>query len=191
MNNVWNPWCRRFRSSVACVALLVAGCSGSSLPGLKPYRIDIQQGNAVTQQMVAKLKPGMTRAQVRFALGTPLLVDPFRSDRWDYVYYYERPGAPREYRHVVVVFKDDRLERLEGDVVPAGADGEGALSIDKPEAVPGAASAAPKNESAAAARSAQEPPPATGESSTNDQPPSPAPAEERGFFGRMLDSLGF
>jgi len=159
MNTVRDPWRSRAHAGAVCVALLIAGCSNwSSLPGLKAYRIDIQQGNAVTQEMVGKLKPGMTRSQVRFALGTPLVVDPFRKDRWDYVYYYDKDGVPREYRHVVVLFKDDRLERLEGDVVPPGAGGKGALSIDKPGAAPGAES---------------------------------APAEERGFFGRILDSLGF
>ena len=54
---------------------------------LKPYKIDVQQGNFLDQEMVAKLKPGMTRSQVRFLLGTPLIADPFHPDRWDYVYY--------------------------------------------------------------------------------------------------------
>src|SRR3954471_23306104 len=73
--------------------LLLAGCSRVPiLPGLTPYRMDIQQGNYVTQDMVGKLKPGMSRAQVRFALGTPLVVDPFHSDRWDYVYVMEKRG---------------------------------------------------------------------------------------------------
>ncbi len=151
--------------------------------------MDIQQGNAVTQEMVAKLKPGMTRAQVQFALGTPLLVDPFRTDRWDYVYYFEKPGAPREYRHVVVVFKGDRLERLEGDVVPSGAEGKGALSIDKPAAAPGGASSSATG-SAAAAQSDQGPP-AADPSGATDKPAVNAPAEERGFFGRIFDWLGF
>ncbi len=190
MNTVRNPWRSRARTTAICAALLVAGCSGSSsLPGLKAYRMDIQQGNAVTQEMVAKLKPGMTRAQVQFALGTPLLVDPFRTDRWDYVYYFEKPGAPREYRHVVVVFKGERLERLEGDVVPSGAEGKGALSIDKPAASPGGASSSATG-SAAAAQSDQGPP-AADPSDATDKPAVNAPAEERGFFGRIFDSLGF
>jgi outer membrane protein assembly factor BamE len=192
MNTVRNRWRSRAHSGVICITLLVAGCSASSsLPGFKAYRIDIQQGNAVTQEMVAKLKPGMTRAQVRFALGTPLIVDPFRSDRWDYVYYYDKPGAPRESRHVVVIFKGDRLERLEGDVVPSGVDGKGTLGIDKPAAASGAASPAAKTGSGAAAQSEQEASTAAGQSSTSDKPGNPAPAGERGFFGRMLDSPGF
>ncbi|HXF65751.1 MAG TPA: outer membrane protein assembly factor BamE, partial [Burkholderiales bacterium] len=63
-----------------------------TLPTLAPYKMDIQQGNVVTQEMISKLRPGMTRSQVRFALGTPLVVDPFRTNRWDYVYLYEKAG---------------------------------------------------------------------------------------------------
>jgi outer membrane protein assembly factor BamE len=193
MNAVRNLWRNPVRSSVVCVALFIAGCDVSSwIPTtLKPYRIDIQQGNAITPKMAAKLKPGMTRAQVRFALGTPLLVDPFRSDRWDYVYYYDKPGAPREHRHIVVVFKGDRLERLEGDVVPSGAGGKGALSIDKPVAAPSTGSAASKTESAATAQSAKDEPTTTGQSRKKDKPAEPAPAEEGGFFGRKPSSIGF
>ena len=85
---------------------------------VSPYRIDIQQGNVVTQEMVAKLKPGMTRSQVRFALGSPLIVDPFRTDRWDYVYTYQKQGKDIETRRLVVVFQDDKLLRIEGEALP-------------------------------------------------------------------------
>ena len=91
------------------------------LPGLSPYRIDIQQGNVVTQDMVAKLAPGMTRQQVRFVLGTPPIVDPFRRDRWDYVYYLDKGGKVVEHRHLILLFEGDTLKRIEGDVVPAGS----------------------------------------------------------------------
>jgi outer membrane protein assembly factor BamE len=112
---------------ILMITLLLAGCSNvPMLPTLQPYKIEIQQGNYVTQDMVAKLKPGMSRSQVRFALGTPLIVDPFRTDRWDYVYMLHRQGSLVEQRQVTVVFKGDVLERIEGDVVagaaaPAGA----------------------------------------------------------------------
>lgn len=103
-------------------ALLLAGCSYvPSIPFIGAHRIDIQQGNYVTQDMVNKLKPGMTRSQVRFALGTPLVADPFHPDRWDYVYVYESKGRLVAKRRVVVVFKNDVLERIEGDVTPADA----------------------------------------------------------------------
>ena len=82
--------------------------------------MEIQQGNFVSQDMVSKLKPGMTREQVRFVLGTPLVADMFHADRWDYVFYREIPRKPREERRVSVFFENDRLARVEGDVVPEG-----------------------------------------------------------------------
>jgi outer membrane protein assembly factor BamE len=113
--------------AIALLALIIAGCT--YVPLLTPYKFDIQQGNVVTQEMIARLKPGMTRAQVRFTLGTPLVVDPFRADRWDYVFVYMKQGVVTEQRRIMVVFKDDKLDRIEGDVVPASA---GKPSADKP-----------------------------------------------------------
>ena len=105
---------------ILILTLLLAGCGNMpALPSLQPYKIDIQQGNHVTQDMIAKLKPGMSRSQVRFALGTPLLVDPFRTDRWDYVYTYQKQGKLTEQRTVTVVFRGEQLDRIEGDVVAA------------------------------------------------------------------------
>ena len=112
---------------LAAVAALAAGCAKVPvLPGLEPYRIDIPQGNYVTQDMVEKLKPGMTRSQVRFALGTPLVVDSFRTDRWDYFYMLHKAGQLAERRLVTVVFKGDELLRIEGDVVAAPSRASGA-----------------------------------------------------------------
>ncbi|MBY0265605.1 MAG: outer membrane protein assembly factor BamE [Burkholderiales bacterium] len=111
------------RTIAASVLLAVAGCSNvPMLPTLKPYRIDIQQGNYISQDMLVKLKPGMSRSQVRFALGTPLVVDPFRNDRWDYFYMLHKAGALSERRVVTVIFKGDELLRIEGDVVPAASE---------------------------------------------------------------------
>jgi outer membrane protein assembly factor BamE len=84
------------------------------LPGLSAHRIDIQQGNYVTQEMVDRIKPGMSRSQVRFGLGTPLVVDPFHPDRWDYVYVLQKSGRVVEKRRIVAVFEEDKLLRLEG-----------------------------------------------------------------------------
>jgi outer membrane protein assembly factor BamE len=101
---------------------LLAGCKQvPMLPTLTPYKIDVQQGNYVNQEMVAKLKPGMTRSQVRFILGTPLVVDPFRTDRWDYVYLLKKGGEVMEQRRIAVIFEQDKLKRIEGDVVAAGS----------------------------------------------------------------------
>ena len=114
------------------LAALLAGCQSFSVPNIiSPYKIDIQQGNYVTQDMVAKLKPGMSRSQVRFALGTPLVADPFHPDRWDYIYVLNKKGHLIEQRRIVVVFKDEKLVRIEGDVVPA-RDAESAQADPKP-----------------------------------------------------------
>jgi outer membrane protein assembly factor BamE len=103
-----------------CLVFLLGGCSGVPvLPGITPHKMDIQQGNYVTQDMVAKLKPGMSKAQVRFALGTPLVVDPFHAERWDYVYILQKRGKIVEQRRLIVLFENEKLLRLEGDVTPA------------------------------------------------------------------------
>ena len=108
--------------AIAALVLLVAACGWMpTLPMLSPYKMDIQQGNIVTQEMVAKLQPGMTRSQVRFALGTPLVADMFHADRWDYVYRLEKGGRMVEERKLVAVFSGDKLLRIEGDVIPAAA----------------------------------------------------------------------
>ena len=91
------------------------------IPGVTPYKIDIQQGNFISQDVVGLLKPGMSKDQVKQMLGTPLLTDIFHADRWDYVYWRERPGQKREQRKLTVYFEDGKLNRLDGDVVSAGA----------------------------------------------------------------------
>jgi outer membrane protein assembly factor BamE len=103
---------------LSLVVLLSAGCrSVPMLPGITAYKIDIQQGNVITRDMLDKLQPGMTRSQVRFVLGTPLLVDPFRTDRWDYIYIMNRKGALVEQRQLKVYFQEDKMLRYEGDTV--------------------------------------------------------------------------
>lgn len=101
------------RALALALLLPLAGCGW-----LAPYRIDIQQGNFVSQEMVAQLKRGMTQDQVRFVLGTPLVTDIFHAERWDYVYVLDRPGQPRVQRRLSVFFEDGRLARLDGDVTP-------------------------------------------------------------------------
>jgi len=100
-------------------ALLLAGCSNTPdiTSRLSPYRIDVRQGNYVTQDMVAKLKPGMSRDQVRFALGTPLVADMFHADRWDYVYRFQPGRGEPQLRRLVVFFEEGKLARVGGDVV--------------------------------------------------------------------------
>jgi outer membrane protein assembly factor BamE len=91
-------------------ALWAGGCS------LKPYKIDIQQGNVVTQEMVSKLRQGMTRSQVKFVMGTPLVADPFHPERWDYFYKFDKGGQAREERRLTLLFEADKLSRVLGDV---------------------------------------------------------------------------
>lgn len=105
--------------TIVSLLLLLSGCStyegGFKLPGV--YRIDIQQGNVIEQEMLDKLKPGMDQNQVRFIMGTPAMVDPFHNDRWDYVYTFSKGGAQREQRHVILYFENDKLAYVDGDVV--------------------------------------------------------------------------
>lgn len=94
--------------------LALAGCS---FPGV--YKIDIQQGNVVTQDMIDQLRPGMTRKQVRFIMGNPLLTDTFHANRWDYLYSIQPGGGQRLQERVSVNFSaDDQLVGLSGDFMP-------------------------------------------------------------------------
>lgn len=111
--------------TVLTIAIVLAGCSFDKLAsGIQPYRIDVRQGNYIDQEMVSQLKKGMTRDQVRFVLGTPLVVDPFRTDRWDYVYLFQPGRGEGQRRTVSVFFVDERLDRVDGDVAAAGSGGE-------------------------------------------------------------------
>jgi outer membrane protein assembly factor BamE len=109
---------------LALGALALGGCKSldEHLPTWRSfgvYKIDINQGNYLSQDMVDKLKVGMTQPQVRQLLGTPLVNSPFRSDRWDYVYEYTRQGQVIEHRNFTVYFADGKLARWEGDTMPA------------------------------------------------------------------------
>ena len=112
--------------AAAVVVLASAGlgaCSTSgALHAITPYKIDIIQGNFVSKEMVAALKPGMSKDQVGEVLGTPLLVSVFHADRWDYVFSLKRQGLEPQSRRLTVFFKDDRLERHEGDTMPTEAE---------------------------------------------------------------------
>lgn len=98
-----------FRIVVLCACFALSSCF------LRPYRIDVQQGNYIDKEMIAQLKPGMTRAQVRFILGTPLIADPFNPDRWDYLYIDRPAGRLKDVRRLTVFFEEDRLKRALSD----------------------------------------------------------------------------
>lgn len=93
------------------VATLLCGCV---------YRMNIQQGNYLEGRTVDQLQVGMTRSQVRYLLGTPMVPDAFDKERWDYLYYFKRGRMHRpEERHLIVWFKDDKVARFERNNVPA------------------------------------------------------------------------
>ncbi|MFU1908125.1 outer membrane protein assembly factor BamE [Bordetella hinzii] len=98
------------------LAAALAGCSSSKW-GF-PYRADMQQGNWITREQVALLQPGMSREQVRFALGSPTLTSVLHADRWDYPYYFKPGYGKAEERHFTVFFENDRLVRWTGDEQP-------------------------------------------------------------------------
>lgn len=106
--------------------LALAGCS---FPGV--YKIDIQQGNVVTQDMINQLRPGMTRRQVRFIMGNALLTDTFHPNRWDYLYSLQPGGGERQQERVSVFFNEnDQLISLSGDFKPGVSRDEAILGKD-------------------------------------------------------------
>ncbi len=163
------------RALAATASLLLVSCGSARLPVpevLTPYRIEIQQGNFVSQEMVSQLKPGMSKDQVRFVMGTPLITDSFHADRWDYVFRRQKANSRElEQRKLALFFEDGKLKRIEGDVTPAAA-----LST-KPAAQ--TASEAPKPASAADKPAAAPVPPGDGK------------RQEKGWWERLKDKVGF
>ena len=122
---------------LVAAAALSTGCASRQVSDsffglITPYRIDIVQGNAVTKEQAAAVKPGMPRAQVREILGSPMLTDIFHADRWDYVFTIKRPGTEPQRRSVVAYFKGDALERLEAPDLPSEREFVAAISQVKP-----------------------------------------------------------
>ena len=143
----------------------MAGCS--SVPRIvNEYKIDVQQGNVLTQDMVSQLKPGLTKDQVRFVLGTPMLMDMFHANRWDYVYRLQKGSTGDvEMRKFSTFFDaDGKLIRVAGDVTAAQASD---------------ASAEPESQS----REID-----LGSVSADTIAP---PIEDKGFSGKMMESVGF
>ena len=101
------------------LTVLIAASLAAAACGPFVYKIDVQQGNVVTQEAVSQLKPGMTKAEVRQALGTPLLADVFHANRWDYYFSTAKGGRARERTVLSLYFKDEKLVQIEGDVKPA------------------------------------------------------------------------
>ena len=127
----------RALAAIAALFLVSCGSGRLAMPSITPYRIEIQQGNFVSQEMVSQLKLGMSKDQVRFVLGTPLITDGFHADRWDYVFRRQRANSSElEQRRFAVFFEGGKLTRIEGDVTAAaGTDAAGNNTpAAKPEA---------------------------------------------------------
>lgn len=152
---------------LAASSVLIAACSYKP-SFINEYKIDIQQGNVLSQEMVSQLKPGQTRDQVRFLLGTPMVADIFHQQRWDYVYRYKngQTGEVSSRRLTVFFDADGKLLRVDGDTAVADA---GELN-------------APTNKSRLVDLGTL-----SGEAADTPLPPRQPPS----FFRRIMDSLGF
>ncbi len=147
------------------LAVAVAGCSWVPRP-VNEYKIDIQQGNVLTQEMVSQLKPGLTKDQVRFILGTPVLMDMFHANRWDYVYRLQKGSTGEVEMRKFSTFFDasDRLVRVGGDVAALQASDLSAAPVNKMREID------------------------LGSVAEGTVAP---PIEEKGFFGKIMESVGF
>ncbi len=167
---------------LAAATLLTAACSTYDNTSRKvanaitPYRINIVQGNFVSREAAAQLREGMTREQVKFLLGTPLLADVFHGNRWDYVFSFRRGNTPVvQQRRYTVFFDGDKLVKFGGDELPseyeliAEIDGMKAMQAGKaPTPKAPAETVAAASEAAAA--------PAASPSAAPDAAPAAAPA---------------
>ena len=120
------------------VSLLLAACStiedplARAIRKVTPYRVEVVQGNFVSKEQVQALRVGMGRNQVKEILGTPLIASVFHADRWDYAFTIRRQGAEPQQRRFSVFFKNDQLERIEGDALPTEAEFAAKLDNRRP-----------------------------------------------------------
>ena len=107
--------------TVICLILAssISACSYFKFPGA--HKVEVQQGNIITQEMVDELRPGMTRSQVRFIMGTPLIADTFNQNRWDYFYSKIDRDEHQVRERLIIFFENDKLARISGDYIPSGA----------------------------------------------------------------------
>jgi outer membrane protein assembly factor BamE len=112
--------------AIACIG----ACGFVGFPGV--YKINVEQGNIVTQEMVDQLKPGMNRRQVRFVLGTPLVEDTFNQNRWDYLYVKRNGMKVLSESRLTVEFDGDTLIRVSGDLVPPDWGAASSAAQDSP-----------------------------------------------------------
>ena len=103
------------------VLLAVGACASADRARsgfLEPYKFAIPQGNYLNQQMLDQVREGMSREQVRLAIGSPLLTDVFHPNRWDYVFRFQYPNGDAELRKVTIEFREDRVARVKADPLP-------------------------------------------------------------------------
>jgi outer membrane protein assembly factor BamE len=115
--NAWLGWAMLLIS-----AAVLGGCAnkGGARSGFfEPYKFDIQQGNYITADAVKQLKPGMNPEQVKNIMGSPLVVDAFRADRWDYLFHYTQANGKSETRRAAIFFDKGLLTRVEASELPA------------------------------------------------------------------------
>jgi len=109
---------------VALALASLGGCSYFQFPGV--YTLEVQQGNIIEQEMIDQLKPGMTKRQVKFVMGSALIMDTFDQDRWDYVYTIRTRTGERRDERMTIYFKDDKLSHFSGDYRPSTPESEAA-----------------------------------------------------------------
>ncbi len=110
------------RILILSFSMLLAACSHASLPSFTPYKVEIRQGNLITQDMRAKLKLGMSQSQVKAVLGAPLINDVYHADRWDYFYSLEQQGQVVEKQRLTLYFDKNVLTRIDDATPLQGSD---------------------------------------------------------------------
>ena len=118
------------QTALIVVACAVLGGCGTSMSRstinpvnwITPYKVDVIQGNFVSKEQVAQLRVGMSRDEAKAVLGTPLMTSLFHADRWDYVFTMKRQGVESQSFKYTVFFKNNLLERFEGDEMPSEAE---------------------------------------------------------------------
>ncbi len=184
--------------------LILSACSGenslldripdpSDLPLV--YKVDVQQGNVVTQDMLAQLQPGMDKTKVRFIMGTPLIVDVFHQERWDYYYSFSERGRRPIQRHIILHFEDDLLSYVDGDVRPGSRRVEVPRNRDTSVVVPGNYEESMLDKMKKSVGLGADKPEAVketlkAEAEQNVTVPAETEEEEKGLFKRMLESMG-
>ncbi len=123
--------------ALAASVCAVSGCAylpsvDSVFGAITPYRVEIVQGNVVTSEQLARIQPGASRLQVRDALGTPLITDPFHADRWDYVFTIRRRGTEPQRLGIVLMFEGETLKTIEAPPLPSENEFVASISKVKP-----------------------------------------------------------